>query len=173
MAGNLSYFIFALSLVLVYLILSGQYENWLIPSAIILSVPLTLVGTVLALGSLGMDNNMYTQIGLLLLIALATKNAILIVEVAREQREIHNKSVLEAAVIGAKTRFRPILMTSFAFIMGVMPLVFATGAGANSRRSIGIAVSSGMLASTCLAVVFVPVFYVLLQTWQDKRKAKH
>ncbi|HDV5710660.1 TPA: multidrug efflux RND transporter permease subunit [Legionella pneumophila] len=172
-AGNLSYFIFALSLVLVYLILSGQYENWLIPSAIILSVPLTLVGTVLALGSLGMDNNMYTQIGLLLLIALATKNAILIVEVAREQREIHNKSVLEAAVIGAKTRFRPILMTSFAFIMGVMPLVFATGAGANSRRSIGIAVSSGMLASTCLAVVFVPVFYVLLQTWQDKRKAKH
>ncbi|HAU3959928.1 TPA: efflux RND transporter permease subunit [Legionella pneumophila] len=172
-AGNLSYFIFALSLVLVYLILSGQYENWLIPSAIILSVPLTLVGTVLALGSLGMDNNMYTQIGLLLLIALATKNAILIVEVAREQREIHNKSVLEAAVIGAKTRFRPILMTSFAFIMGGMPLVFATGAGANSRRSIGIAVSSGMLASTCLAVVFVPVFYVLLQTWQDKRKAKH
>lgn len=172
-AGNLSYFIFALSLALVYLILSGQYENWLIPSAIILSVPLTLVGTVLALGSLGMDNNMYTQIGLLLLIALATKNAILIVEVAREQREIHNKSVLEAAVIGAKTRFRPILMTSFAFIMGVMPLVFATGAGANSRRSIGIAVSSGMLASTCLAVVFVPVFYVLLQTWQDKRKAKH
>lgn len=172
-AGNLSYFIFALSLVLVYLILSGQYENWLIPSAIILSVPLTLVGTVLALGSLGMDNNMYTQIGLLLLIALATKNAILIVEVAREQHEIHNKSVIEAAVIGAKTRFRPILMTSFAFIMGVMPLVFATGAGANSRRSIGIAVSSGMLASTCLAVVFVPVFYVLLQTWQDKRKAKH
>ncbi|AMP88920.1 efflux RND transporter permease subunit [Legionella pneumophila] len=171
-AGNLSYFIFALSLVLVYLILSGQYENWLIPSAIILSVPLTLVGTVLALGSLGMDNNMYTQIGLLLLIALATKNAILIVEVAREQREIHNKSVIEAAVIGAKTRFRPILMTSFAFIMGVMPLVFATGAGANSRRSIGIAVSSGMLASTCLAVVFVPVFYVLLQTWQDKRKSK-
>ncbi|HAT8178664.1 TPA: efflux RND transporter permease subunit [Legionella pneumophila] len=172
-AGNLSYFIFALSLVLVYLILSGQYENWLIPSAIILSVPLTLVGTVLALGSLGMDNNMYTQIGLLLLIALATKNAILIVEVAREQHEIHNKSVIEAAVIGAKTRFRPILMTSFAFIMGVMPLVFATGAGANSRRSIGITVSSGMLASTCLAVVFVPVFYVLLQTWQDKRKAKH
>ncbi|KGP64270.1 transporter [Legionella norrlandica] len=172
-AGNLSYFIFAMSLVLVYLILSGQYENWLIPSAIILSVPLTLVGTVLALGGLGMDNNMYTQIGLLLLIALATKNAILIVEVAREQHEIHNKSIIEAAVIGAKTRFRPILMTSFAFIMGVMPLVFATGAGANSRRSIGIAVSSGMLASTCLAVVFVPVFYVLLQTWQEKRKAKH
>lgn len=171
-AGNMSYYIFAMSLVLVYLILAGQYENWLIPSAILFSVPLTLIGTVLALGLLGLDNNMYTQIGLLLLIALATKNAILIVEVAHEQHHIHKKSVMEAAVIGAKTRFRPILMTSFAFIMGVMPLVFATGAGANARRSIGVAVCSGMLASTCLAVVFVPVFYVLLQTWQDKRKAK-
>ncbi|MDX1837204.1 hydrophobe/amphiphile efflux-1 family RND transporter [Legionella taurinensis] len=171
-AGNMSYYIFAMSLVLVYLILAGQYENWLIPSAILFSVPLTLIGTVLALSLLGLDNNMYTQIGLLLLIALATKNAILIVEVAHEQHHIHKKSVMEAAVIGAKTRFRPILMTSFAFIMGVMPLVFATGAGANARRSIGVAVCSGMLASTCLAVVFVPVFYVLLQTWQDKRKAK-
>ncbi|QRN04068.1 efflux RND transporter permease subunit [Legionella sp. MW5194] len=171
-AGNMSYYIFAMSLVLVYLILAGQYENWLIPSAILFSVPLTLIGTVLALSLFGLDNNMYTQIGLLLLIALATKNAILIVEVAHEQHHIHKKSVMEAAVIGAKTRFRPILMTSFAFIMGVMPLVFATGAGANARRSIGVAVCSGMLASTCLAVVFVPVFYVLLQTWQDKRKAK-
>ncbi|KTD49055.1 RND multidrug efflux transporter MexF [Legionella rubrilucens] len=171
-AGNMSYYIFAMSLVLVYLILAGQYENWLIPSAILFSVPLTLIGTVLALSLLGLDNNMYTQIGLLLLIALATKNAILIVEVAHEQHHIHKKSVMESAVIGAKTRFRPILMTSFAFIMGVMPLVFATGAGANARRSIGVAVCSGMLASTCLAVVFVPVFYVLLQTWQDKRKAK-
>lgn len=171
-AGNMSYFIFLLSLVLVYMILAGQYENWLTPAAVIFSVPLTLMGTVIALSSLGLDNNMYTQIGLLLLIALAAKNAILIVEVAREQRLIHNKPILEAAVLGAKTRFRPILMTSFAFIMGVMPLVFATGAGANARRSIGIAVCSGMLASTCLAVVFVPVFYVLLQSWQEKRHAK-
>ncbi|KTD08733.1 efflux RND transporter permease subunit [Legionella jamestowniensis] len=171
-AGNLSYFIFALSLVLVYMILAGQYENWFTPAAVILSVPLTLIGTVLALSSLGLDNNMYTQIGLLLLIALAAKNAILIVEVAREQRLLHNKSPIEAAVIGAKTRFRPILMTSFAFIMGVMPLVFATGAGANARRSIGIAVASGMMASTCLAVVFVPAFYVLIQTWQDRKQSK-
>ncbi|CAM2871920.1 efflux RND transporter permease subunit [Legionella worsleiensis] len=169
-AGNMSYYIFAMSLVLVYLILAGQYENWLIPSSIIFSVPLTLIGTALALMTLGMDNNMYTQIGLLLLIALATKNAILIVEVANEHRQIHKKSIFESAVLGAKTRFRPILMTSFAFIMGVMPLVFASGAGANARKSIGIAVSSGMLASTCLAVVFVPVFYVLLETWQEKRK---
>ena len=171
-AGNMSYYIFLLSLVLVYLILAGQYENWLTPVAIILSVPLALLGTVSALSALGLANNLYTQIGLLLLIALAAKNAILIVEVAREQRHINHKTIIEAAVLGAKTRFRPILMTSFAFIMGVMPLVFATGAGANARRSIGIAVCSGMLASTCLAVMFVPVFYVLLQTWQEQRSNK-
>ena len=171
-AGKLSYLIFILSLVLVYLILAGQYENWVTPLAIILSVPLALIGTVSVLALLGLSNNMYTQIGILLLIALAAKNAILIVEVAREQREIHQKSIIDAAILGAKTRFRPILMTSFAFILGVMPLVFATGAGANARRSIGIAVCSGMLASTCLAVVFVPVFYVLLQTWQERKKSR-
>jgi hydrophobic/amphiphilic exporter-1 (mainly G- bacteria), HAE1 family len=171
-AGNMSYYIFLMSLVLVYLILAGQYENWLTPASILLSVPLALIGTVLALSALGLANNMYTQIGILLLIALAAKNAILIVEVAREQREFNNKTVIEAAILGARTRFRPILMTSFAFIMGVLPLVFATGAGANARRSIGIAVCSGMIASTCLAVVFVPVFYVLIQTWQDKRRKK-
>lgn len=171
-AGNLSYYIFMLSLILVYLILAGQYENWVAPAAILLSVPLALVGTVFALSALGIANNMYTQIGILLLIALAAKNAILIVEVAREQHEYHNKSIMEAAVLGAKTRFRPILMTSFAFILGVMPLVFATGAGANARKSIGIAVCSGMLASTCLAVVFVPAFYVMLQSWHERRKAK-
>ncbi|KTD18284.1 efflux RND transporter permease subunit [Legionella jordanis] len=172
LAGNLSYFIFLLSLVLVYMILSGQYENWLTPAAILLSVPLALIGTVLALSALGLANNMYTQIGLLLLIALAAKNAILIVEVAREERLFHNKSIIESAVLGAKTRFRPILMTSFAFIMGVLPLVFATGAGANARRSIGIAVCSGMLASTCLAMLFVPSFYVVIQTWQEQRQSK-
>ncbi len=171
LAGSVSYFIFLMSLILVYMILAGQYENWLTPASIIFSVPLALLGTVLALVLIGFANNMYTQIGLLLLIALSAKNAILIVEVAREQREIHQKSIYDAAVIGAKTRFRPILMTSFAFIMGVMPLVFATGAGANARRSIGITVMSGMLASTCLAVVFVPVFYVLLQQWQERRRS--
>ncbi|MDR3442602.1 MAG: efflux RND transporter permease subunit [Legionella sp.] len=171
-AGNMSLYIFILSLLLVYLILAGQYENWVTPISILLSVPLALIGTVIALSALGLANNMYTQIGILLLIALAAKNAILIVEVAREQREFNNKSIMESAVLGAKTRFRPILMTSFAFILGVMPLVFATGAGANARRSIGIAVCSGMLASTCLAVVFVPAFYVMLQTWHERRKAK-
>lgn len=170
-AGSLSYLIFALSLLFVYLILAGQYENWVTPAAILFSVPLALFGTVSVLSSLGLANNIYTQIGILLLIALSAKNAILIVEVAREQRELHGKSIMEAALLGAKIRFRPIIMTSFAFILGVMPLVFATGAGANARRSIGIAVSSGMLASTCLAVVFVPAFFVILQTWQDRKKS--
>ena len=169
-AGKLSYLIFALSLLFVYLILAGQYENWITPAAILLCVPLALFGTVLVLSSLGLANNIYTQIGILLLIALSAKNAILIVEVAREQRELHGKSIMESALLGAQIRFRPIIMTSFAFILGVMPLVFATGAGANARRSIGIAVSSGMLASTCLAVVFVPAFFVMLQTWQDRKK---
>ena len=172
-AGKLSYLIFVLSLIFVYLILAGQYENWITPAAILCSVPLALFGTVLALSALGLANNIYTQIGILLLIALAAKNAILIVEVAREQREFHQKSIIDAALIGAKTRFRPIIMTSFAFILGVMPLVFASGAGANARHSIGIAVSSGMIASTCLAVVFVPSFYVLLQTWQERRKVRN
>lgn len=170
-AGNMSYYIFALSLILVYLILAGQYENWITSISVIFSVPLALVGTVSVLLILKLSNNMYTQIGILLLIALAAKNAILIVEVAREEREIHKKSIIDAALIGAKKRFRPILMTSFAFILGMMPLVFASGAGANSRRSIGIAVSSGMLASTCLSVIFVPAFYVLLQTGQEKLRA--
>lgn len=171
-AGNLSYLIFLLSLILIYLILAGQYENWMTPLAVLGGVPLALLGTVAVLGALGVANNIYTQIGILLLIALSAKNAILIVEVAREERLYHKKSIVEAALIGAKTRFRPILMTSFAFIMGVLPLIFASGAGASSRKSIGIAVSSGMLASTCLAVVFVPAFYVVIQTWQERSKSK-
>lgn len=171
-AGNLSYYIFLLSIILIYFILAGQYENWITPIAVLLSVPLALLGTVSALMAVGLANNMYTQIGILLLIALSAKNAILIVEVAREERLFNQKSIMEAAIIGATTRFRPIMMTSFAFIMGVIPLLLASGAGASSRKSIGLAVSTGMLASTCLAVVFVPAFYVFLQSWQEKRKAK-
>src|SRR5204862_3835988 len=119
-----------------------------------------------------LDNNLYTQIGLVLLIALSAKNAILIVEVARERRIFDGKPIIDAAVEAARTRFRPILMTSFAFILGVMPLVFATGAGASSRKSIGIAVSSGMRASTCMAVLFVPSFFVVVRRFEEWRAAR-
>ncbi|HEY4042983.1 MAG TPA: efflux RND transporter permease subunit [Rhodopila sp.] len=172
--GNQMYIVFALAILLVYLVLAGQYESWLAPISVVLAVPLALLGPVLALGGLGVDNNLYTQIGLMLLIALGAKNAILIVEVAREQRILHGAAIMEAAVGAARARLRPILMTSFAFILGVMPLVLATGAGANGRKSIGISVSTGMLASTCLAVLFVPCFFVVLQRfeeWLTRRKA--
>jgi HAE1 family hydrophobic/amphiphilic exporter-1 len=124
------------------------------------------------LKGLGIGNNLYTQIGLVLLIALSAKNAILIVEVARERRIFDGKPIIEAAREAARARFRPILMTSFAFILGVLPLVLATGAGANSRKSIGIAVFSGMLASTCLAVLFVPSFFVVVRRFEEWRAAR-
>jgi HAE1 family hydrophobic/amphiphilic exporter-1 len=165
--GNQMYMVFALAILLVYLVLAGQYESWLAPVSVVLAVPLALLGPVLALSGLGVDNNLYTQIGLMLLIALGAKNAILIVEVAREQRLLHGMSILDAAVGAARARLRPILMTSFAFILGVVPLVLATGAGANARKSIGISVSTGMLASTCLAVVFVPCFFVVMQRFEE------
>jgi hydrophobic/amphiphilic exporter-1 (mainly G- bacteria), HAE1 family len=168
--GNQLYYVFGLSLLLVFLVLAGQYESWILPLAVLAAVPLALLGPVIALTSLGVANNLYTQIGLMLLIALSAKNGILIVEVAREMRLVHGKPIWEAAVEAAKTRFRPILMTSFAFILGVLPLVLATGAGANARRSLGISVFSGMIASTCLAVVFVPSFFSVLQRFEEWRK---
>jgi HAE1 family hydrophobic/amphiphilic exporter-1 len=169
--GNQLLYAFGLAILLVYLVLAGQYESWYAPISVILAVPLALLGPVTVLSALNLDNNLYTQIGVMLLIALAAKNAILIVEVAREVRH-EGKTIIEAAIEGAHSRFRPILMTSFAFILGVMPLVFATGAGANSRKSIGISVSSGMLASTCLAVLFVPSFFVVIQSFEERRAAR-
>jgi hydrophobic/amphiphilic exporter-1 (mainly G- bacteria), HAE1 family len=170
--GNQLYYVFALSLLLVYLVLAGQYESWILPLAVLAAVPLALLGPVIALTSLGAANNLYTQIGLMLLIALSAKNGILIVEVARESRNVHGKSIREAAVEASRTRFRPILMTSFAFILGVLPLVLATGAGANARRSLGISVFSGMIASTCLAVLFVPSLFAVLQRFEEWRKSR-
>ncbi len=166
LVGNQMYFVFAMALLLVYLVLAGQYESWYRPMAVILAVPISLVGPVGTLLLLGIDNNLYTQIGIVLLIALSAKNAILIVEFGRELRE-GGKGLLESAVEAARARFRPILMTSFAFILGVLPLVLATGAGANARASIGITVFTGMLASTCLAVLFVPSFFVVLQRFEE------
>ncbi len=170
LVGSSTYFIFALAILLVYFVLAGQYESWITPVAVILAVPLALLGTVGVLLAVGLPNNIYVQIGLVLLIALSAKNAILIVEMAREGRAA-GKSILDATVEAAHVRFRPILMTSFVFILGVLPLVLATGAGASARKSLGIAVASGMLASTCLAVLFVPSFFVVLQRFAERKRA--
>jgi HAE1 family hydrophobic/amphiphilic exporter-1 len=176
LVANQIYLVFGLALLLVYLVLAGQYESWLAPISVLLAAPMSLVGPVLVLAGLGIGNNLYVQIGLILLIALSAKNAILIVEVARELRA-KGTPIVESAVEAARARFRPILMTSFAFILGVAPLVVATGAGASARKSIGITVFSGMIASTCLAVLFVPSFFVIIQRFEEwraarKRKAK-
>jgi hydrophobic/amphiphilic exporter-1 (mainly G- bacteria), HAE1 family len=169
--GSQIFYVFGLGMLLVYLCLAGQYESWTAPISVILAVPLSLMGPVIALTSLGLSNNLYTQIGLVLLIALSAKNAILIVEVARERRMLHGDTVLQAAVGASRARFRPIIMTSFAFILGVVPLVTSTGAGASARVSLGLAVLSGMLASTLLAVLFVPSFFVVMQHFEEWRKS--
>jgi hydrophobic/amphiphilic exporter-1 (mainly G- bacteria), HAE1 family len=164
--GNQMFVVFGMAMLLVYLVLAGQYESWFAPASVVLAVPLSLIGPVAVLKGLKIDNNLYVQIGLVLLIALSAKNAILIVEVARELRG-RGETIVASAVDAARARFRPILMTSFAFILGVAPLVIATGAGASARKSIGITVFSGMLASTCLAVLFVPSFFVVVQRFEE------
>jgi HAE1 family hydrophobic/amphiphilic exporter-1 len=165
--GNQIYYVFGLALLLVYLVLAGQYESWYAPISVILAVPLSLLGPMAVLTGLRIENNLYTQIGLILLIALSAKNAILIVEVALELHVRDRKPLLESAIEAARARFRPILMTSFAFILGVAPLVVASGAGASARKSIGITVFSGMIASTCLAVLFVPTFFVVVRRFEN------
>jgi HAE1 family hydrophobic/amphiphilic exporter-1 len=161
--GNSIYYSFGLAILLVYLCLAGQYESWLAPIAVILAVPLALLGPVITLNALDVPINLYVQIGLMLLIALSAKNAILIVEVAREHRILHGESIHESAVNAARIRFRPILMTSFAFILGVLPLALANGAGSGSQNAIGIGVIGGMLTGTVLAIFLVPVFFVVVR----------
>ncbi len=175
LVGHQMYIVFGLALLLVYLVLAGQYESWYAPISVILAVPLSFIGPVAgALGAdeSGLNNNLYVQIGLVLLMALSAKNAILIVEFARELRAKAGSRSWSAAVEAARARFRPIVMTSFAFILGVVPLVLASGAGASARVSIGITVFTGMLASTCLAVLFVPSFFVVVQRFEEWRKAR-
>jgi HAE1 family hydrophobic/amphiphilic exporter-1 len=160
--GSQIYFIFALSITLVYLVLAAQYESWTDPIAVILVVPTALIGIITALVLRRFPVDLYTQIGLVLMISLAAKNAILIVEFARQLSE-EGMGTVEAAVEATRRRFRPILMTSLAFILGVVPLLTASGAGAASQQSLGTVVFGGMLASTLLAIPFVPVFFIAVR----------
>jgi len=160
--GSEAILIFALAIVLVFLVLSAQYESWTSPAAVIMVVPLAVLGTVVAVMMKGADNNVYTQIGITLLIGLASKNAILIVEFAMQERE-KGKSIIDAAIDAAKLRFRPILMTAISSIAGFMPLVIAAGAGAASQQAIGTAVVGGMVAATVMSLAFTPVFYVVMK----------
>ncbi len=176
LVGSQMYIVFALALLLVYLVLAGEYESWYAPISVVLAVPLSFIGPVVALSALtrsGLNNNLYVQIGLVLLMALSAKNAILIVELARDLRA-EGRTISDSAVEAARARLRPILMTSLAFVFGVAPLVLANGAGASARTSIGITVFTGMIASTGLAMLFVPSFFVGVQRFEEWRNAgKH
>ncbi|MDP1536440.1 MAG: efflux RND transporter permease subunit, partial [Burkholderiales bacterium] len=162
LAGNVALLVFPLSVVFVFLALAAQYESWSLPFAVILIVPMCILSSMTGVGLSGMDNNIFTQIGFIVLVGLASKNAILIVEFAKRRQE-SGLSRFDAAVEAAGIRLRPILMTSFAFIMGVFPLVIAEGAGADSRRLLGTAVFSGMLGVTVFGLLLTPVFYVMTQ----------
>ena len=172
LAGNTAVFVFPLCVLLVFLVLAAQYESWSLPLVIILIVPMTLLSAIAGVWITRGDNNVFTQIGLLVLVGLACKNAILIVEFARDL-EHQGRDRLSAALEAARIRLRPILMTSFAFIAGVVPLVIANGAGAEMRRVMGIAVFSGMLGVTFFGLLFTPVFYVLIRGLVSRRAPVH
>jgi len=162
-AGRQAVFIFGLALLLVYLTLAAQYESLVLPFIVLLGVPLAVLGALAAQWSRGLANDVYCQVGLVMLIGLSAKNAILIVEFSEQLRE-RGMTIVEAAIEASKLRLRPILMTSLAFILGVLPLVFATGAGQEARHSVGTAVAGGMFVSTFLNILFIPVLYVVVQT---------
>jgi len=167
LAGNTAVIAFGLAVVFVFLVLAALYESWLLPLAVILIVPMCILAAMLGVNFMGLDRNILVEIGLVVLVGLAAKNAILIVEFAK-QAEDSGVSRYEAAVSAARTRLRPILMTSMAFILGVVPLVLATGAGAEMRQSLGMAVFSGMLGVTLFGLIFTPVFYVLTSTFAGR-----
>ncbi len=170
-AGGQAGYIFALSILIVYLVLAAQYESWVLPFIILLGVPLAVFGALSAQLLRGFANDVFCQVGLVMLVGLAAKNSILIVEFAEQLRE-RGMSIVDAAIGAARIRLRPILMTSFAFILGVLPLAFATGAGAAARNSVGTAVAGGMVASTVLSIVFIPVLYVIIRTLVPGRRVE-
>jgi hydrophobe/amphiphile efflux-1 (HAE1) family protein len=168
-AGSVAIIVFALALVFCFLILAAQYESWSMPFMVLLSVPTAIFGALLAIWVRGMQMDVYSQIGFVMLIGLAAKNAILIVEFAKHLRE-SGLGIVEAAMEAGRLRLRPILMTAFAFILGVVPLMLASGAGAASRQSLGTAVFGGMLAATVLTLIFVPVFYAVIEEWRERKQ---
>jgi hydrophobe/amphiphile efflux-1 (HAE1) family protein len=172
LSGSQAPLLYGVSLTIVFLCLAALYESWSIPVAVLLVVPLGIIGTVLATMLRGLSNDVFFQVGLLTTVGLASKNAILIVEFAKENHD-HGMELIEATVAAARQRLRPILMTSLAFIFGVLPLAIATGAGAGGRTAIGTGVIGGMLTATVLAVFLVPVFFVIIQRmFSEKEKRK-
>ena len=167
-AGSTAALVFALAVVFVFLVLAAQYESLTLPLSIILIVPMCLFAAMVGVNLRGMDNNVLTQIGLVVLIALAAKNAILIVEFARQAEEQDGLSPAEAAVRAARDRLRPILMTSFAFILGAVPLLIASGAGAELRQALGTAVFFGMIGVTAFGLLFTPTLYVVCRAFGDR-----
>ncbi len=168
-AGSQTIYIFTLSLAFVYLLLSGLYESYLLPFAVLLSLPVGLSGVFVFAKMFGLDDNIYVQISLIMLIGLLAKNAILMVEFSLERRR-GGMGLIDSAIEGAKARLRPILMTSLAFICGLLPLVFSSGVGANGNKSIGVGAIGGMLFGTFLGVFVIPALYILFQGLQEKIK---
>jgi multidrug efflux pump len=169
LAGNTALLVFPLCVLFVFLVLAAQYESISLPLAVILIVPMCLLCAITGVWIMGKENNIFTQIGFIVLVGLSCKNSILIVEFAREL-ELQGKSIVDAAVEACHLRLRPILMTSFAFIMGVIPLATSTGAGAEMRRDMGVAVFSGMLGVTFFGLFLTPVFYVLIRQLATRNK---
>jgi HAE1 family hydrophobic/amphiphilic exporter-1 len=163
--------IFATSLLFVFLILAAQYESWALPISVLLVTPISVFGAFGALSAIGLENDVYSQIGLVMLIGLSAKNAILIVEFARLETE-KGRPLVEAALSAAKLRFRPIVMTALAFILGVLPLVLASGAGAHARVILGFTVLGGMLAATALGILVIPVCYYTVERWARRRSVR-
>ncbi len=168
-SGNQSILIFILSVIFVYFLLAAQYESYIVPFSILFSLPIGIAGSFIFARIMGVENNIYLQISLIMLIGLLAKNAILIVEFALQRRH-RGMSIMQSAIEGATARLRPILMTSFAFIFGLSPLIIGGGVGANGNRSIGVGAIGGMIMGTLIGILVIPTMYVIFQTIQEKVK---